>query len=345
MTNFVSFQDRIAGGLVGLLVGDALGVPYEFHAPETLPAADLIEYAPPLGFRRAHAGVPPGCWSDDGAQTLCLLASLLHCDQLDPTDLGGRLLNWVEHGYMAVDGIVFDVGIQTGEALRRIASGVAPLEAGGDAEHSKGNGSLMRVLPLALWHRGDDAALVADAHAQSRVTHGHVTVQACCALYCQWARRILEGAADPWRAAVAALRAIYGGGGLHAKALEGEIRPEALRTVRGSGFVIDCLFSARQALAAGSYEAVVRAAIALGNDTDTTACVAGGLAGLRDGLAAIPERWRTNLRGQDVLAPLCAELLATRISVADAMYMPGVAEIELKLPSRKGGFCRDVDLT
>lgn len=309
MTRSPSRRDRVAGGLVGLLVGDALGVPYEFHPPETIPAADLIEYAPPPGVQRAHAGVPPGTWSDDGAQALCLLSSLLHCDRLDPTDLGGRLLNWYEHGYMAVDGLVFDVGIQTAAALRRIASGVAPLEAGGDAEHSKGNGSLMRVLPLALWHRGDDAALVADAHDQSRVTHGHVTVQACCALYCLWARRILEGAVDPWREAVATLREIYGSTGAYADALDKEIRSDAAHTVTGSGFVIDCLFSARHALAAGSYEAVVRAAVALGNDTDTTACVAGGLAGLRDGLAAIPDRWVKNLRGQDVLAPLQAGFL------------------------------------
>ena len=310
MTGRHSRQDRIAGGLVGLLVGDALGVPYEFHPATDIPASDLIEYTPPPRFRRAHAGVPPGTWSDDGAQALCLLASLLHRGRLDVADLGGRLLNWYEHGYMAADGIVFDVGIQTAAALRRIAGGVPPLEAGGDVEHSKGNGSLMRVLPLALWHRGDDAALVADAHDQSCVTHGHVTVQACCALYCLWARRILAGAADPWSEAVAALRATYGGEASYADALDREIRPEAERTPRGSGFVIDCLFSAKHALAAGSYESVVRAAIALGNDTDTTACVAGGLAGLRDGLAAIPDRWVKNLRGQDVLAPLQAALLA-----------------------------------
>ncbi len=309
MASLESRRDRIVGGLLGLLVGDALGVPYEFHPPATIPAPHLIEFAPPPGFRRAHARVPPGTWSDDGAQALCLLASLLHCDRLDANDLGARLLKWYEHGYMAVDGIVFDVGIQTGEALRRIAAGVDPLKAGGDAEHSKGNGSLMRVLPLALWHRGDDAALVADAHDQSRVTHGHVAVQVCCALYCLWARRILEGSADPWGEAVAALRVVYGGAGTHADALDREIRPDAERKVTGSGFVIDCLFSAKHALDAGSYEAVVRAAIALGNDTDTTACVAGGLAGLRDGLGSIPERWLTNLRGRDLLDPLLDALL------------------------------------
>ncbi|MEO7001264.1 MAG: ADP-ribosylglycohydrolase family protein [Ktedonobacterales bacterium] len=72
-------QERLAGGLVGLLVGDALGVPYEFHSPENLPPAEQIEFTPPPGFMRAHAGTSPGTWSGDGAQALCLLDSLLTC--------------------------------------------------------------------------------------------------------------------------------------------------------------------------------------------------------------------------------------------------------------------------
>lgn len=285
-------------------------MPYEFHPAGSIPAPAAIEYSPPRGFDRAHAGIAPGTWSDDGAQALCLLASLLHCGALDVADFSRRLVSWHEHGYMAVDNIVFDVGVQTAQSIRALVDGTPPLEAGGTHEHSKGNGSLMRVLPLALWHGGDDAALAADAHDQSRPTHGHVTVQACCALYCLWARRILEGAADPWSAAVAALRDVYAAHPAHAAALANDIRPDAVRTPRGSGYVIDCLFSARHALEAGPYEAVVRAAIALGEDTDTTACVAGGLAGLRDGVAGIPQRWRTGLRGQDTLAPLLEALLA-----------------------------------
>ena len=87
----LSRTDRLAGALVGLLVGDALGVPYEFRSPEALPPFDEIEYTPPQGFQRAHHGTPPGTWSDDGAQALCLLASLLHKGELDPEDLGAQV--------------------------------------------------------------------------------------------------------------------------------------------------------------------------------------------------------------------------------------------------------------
>jgi ADP-ribosyl-[dinitrogen reductase] hydrolase len=304
-----SLRERIEGGLLGLLVGDALGVPYEFHPPEQIPPLEAIEFVPPAGFQRAHVGVPPGTWSDDGAQALALLASLLDRGGFDADDFGRRLVDWYKHGALAVGGHVFDVGIQTAQAIRALMGGAPAGEAGSTNERANGNGSLMRVLPLALWHRGDDAELVADAQAQSRVTHGHPRSQICCALYCLWARRLLDGAPDPWQAAVATLRAIYGAGSPEQAELELHIRPDDPPEGRGSGYVVDCLHSARLALAAGGYEQVVKAAIAFGHDTDTTACVAGGIAGLRDGVQAIPERWRTQLRGQELLAPLLSRLL------------------------------------
>src|SRR5438128_1283621 len=139
--------ERIEGGLVGLLVGDALGVPYEFSSPEVLPPADLIEFEPPAGFLRAHAGTPSGTWSDDSAQALCLLASLLACGRFDADDFARRLLRWLDEGYLAVDNRVFDVGITTSRALSALRQGVSSLQAGPASESSNGNGSLMRVLP------------------------------------------------------------------------------------------------------------------------------------------------------------------------------------------------------
>ena len=302
-------SDRIQGALYGLLVGDALGVPYEFHGPADIPALDRIEMTPPAGFHRAHGSVPPGTWSDDGAQALALLASLLECGRLDVDDFGRRLVAWHERGYMAVDNRVFDVGLQTSQAIGALQRGVPASQAGPAGERANGNGSLMRVLPLALWHQGSDADLVTDAHAQSAVTHGHLRAQVCCALYCLWARRSLAGVADPWAEAVAALRAIFSAGSPARAELDDVIRPDAPPAGSGSGYVVDCLNSARLALAAGSYERTVKAAIALGNDTDTTACVAGGIAGVQQGLGAIPARWRDALRGKEIVQPLVDQLL------------------------------------
>ncbi len=303
-------EERIVGGMYGLLIGDALGVPYEFHLPEQIPPREQIEFESPAGFHRAHSGVPPGTWSDDGAHALCLLASLLYQKTLDPEDLGRRLWNWYELGYMAVDSEVFDVGVQTSEALSTFRAGTSALQSGPRDERKNGNGSLMRVLPLALWHTGPDEALVRDAMTQSLITHGHLRSQLCCALYCLWARRTLQGAADPWKEALATLRQLYPEGHEAHAELQFHIRPDRPEPGHGSGYVVDCLISARDCVRAeATYEGVVKAAVALGNDTDTTAAVAGGIAGLRDGIEAIPERWRSALRGKELVEPMIRELI------------------------------------
>ncbi len=265
---------------------------------------EQIEFHPPEGYRRAHGGIEPGTWSDDGAQALCLLASLQACGKLDPTDPGHRLLRWLREGYMAVDGLVFDVGNTTNKALKAIERGQDPVDAGPRGARDNGNGALMRVLPLALWHRGPDEALLTDAITQSRVTHGHSRSLLCCAVYCLWARRIIERSQDPWDDAVATVRTILCRSESAMSELDGPIAIDRGPGGEGTGYVVDCLHSARACLQAGGYEAVVRSAVALGNDTDTTAAVAGGLAGLRDGLDAIPHRWREELRGKQLLKPL-----------------------------------------
>ena len=311
--NAPSLPERIAGGFWGLLVGDALGVPYEFHRPEQIPAPEEIDYVPPAGFVRSHRGVAPGTWSDDGAQALCLLSSLLERGTLDLDDLGERLVAWYEQGRWAVDGRVFDCGVQTSKAIRAMMGGASARRAGETHEGANGNGSLMRVLPLALWHRDSDEDLVRCAHEQSLVTHGHPRSQVCCALYCLWARRILEGALDPWADAVTTLRDVYGEEVSWLGELEFHVRPDEEPSGQGSGYVVDCLRSARWAVTRGPFEQVVRAAIRLGRDTDTTACVAGGIAGLRDGVGAIPTRWSQQLRGQELATPLLESLLAWRV--------------------------------
>lgn len=303
-------EERIAGGLYGLLIGDALGVPYEFHPPQQIPPREQIEFEPPAGFRRAHPSVPPGTWSDDGAHALCLLASLQYRGMLDPEDLGRRLWNWLDLGYMAVESEVFDVGIQTRSALHTFRAGTPALLSGPKGERENGNGSLMRVLPLALWHTGTDQALVYEAMRQSLVTHGHLRSQICCAVYCLWARRTLQGASDPWGEALATFRKLYPEGMEARSELELQIRPERPEPGTGSGYVVDCLLSARDCVRSeATYEGVVKAAVALGRDTDTTAAVAGGIAGIRDGVKAIPERWRTALRGQELVEPMLTALI------------------------------------
>jgi ADP-ribosylglycohydrolase len=228
---------------------------------------------------------------------------------LDVSDLGNRLLRWFDSGYLAVDGVVFDVGIQTQEALGALRDGVPAEQAGPSRETANGNGSLMRVLPLALWHRGSDAELVADAARQSLVTHGHARSQVCCALYCLWVRYALHELDDPWTEATQRLRVLAATEPEWVFELDAHVRPEREPEGNGSGYVVDCLHSARLAAREGSFASVIRKAISLGQDTDTTAAVAGGFAGVRGGVSSIPERWRSALAGRAMVEPLLARLL------------------------------------
>jgi ADP-ribosyl-[dinitrogen reductase] hydrolase len=307
--------DSCEGGLLGLLAGDALGVPYEFHAAANIPPTDAIHYSPPAGFRKAHP-VPPGTWSDDGAQALCLLASLHHSHTFDVDDFGTRLLRWYEEGYCAVDGHVFDVGVQTSVSLRSILRGTPAAAAGGTDVRSNGNGSLMRALPVFLANpNANDEALVALAYAQSRVTHAHPRSLVCCALYVLWAKKIVSFSSDTevaWREATGVLRQLLTTEE-EREALEFHIRPDeplGRADVSGSGYVVDCLRSARFCARESNWLCGVRAAISLGNDTDTTACVVGGILGLRDGKSRIPSEIRQGLRGTTIYEEAVVQLRA-----------------------------------
>ena len=302
---------QMSGGLWGLLIGDALGVPYEFNAPEKLPPREQIEFEPPASFRRTYQGIAPGTWSDDGAGALALLDSLLDCGRLDLNDFALRLQAWRDHGQYAVGGQVFDIGVTTAAALRTFARGESARESGPRDEYSNGNGSLMRALPLALWHRGGDAELVRDAMEQSLVTHGHLRAQLCCALYCLWARFLAANESQPWQAATATLREVLSAtrdDGWKTE-LKFKVKPDENPGGQGSGYVVDALHSARLVMEEDNYERVVKAAVKLGNDTDTTACIAGGVAGVRGAGADIPARWREALLGQEIVAPLLERLL------------------------------------
>lgn len=304
--------EQAEGGLLGLLVGDALGVPYEFHEPQELPPRGQFQMIPPPDFLRSYSHVPPGTWSDDGSQALCLLDSLLACEGWHPEDFAARLLAWYHKGHLAVDGKVFDIGIQTGVALDRLARDIPPLEAGLDGERNNGNGSLMRTLPVALLHKGGEASLVALTHEQSRLTHAHPRSQVCCALYALWARKEMEGTTDPWTDAVQILQALYPPDSPHRMELEVSVLAyPGKHPLRGSGYVVDCLHSAREACREADFASIIRAAVAYGHDTDTTACVAGGIAGLRHGKCGIPPAWLAALRGSEILAPMLSRLKKT----------------------------------
>ena len=310
---------RLSGAVWGHLVGDAMGVPYEFRSPD---AVGEVRW----GAAGSH-GQPAGTWSDDGALMLALLDSLLldlgaeppHPGGFDTADQARRALAWAEVGAYTPDGEGrFDIGAATSQAMDSIRRGVPAEEAGPSHERSQSNGSLMRILPVALTAVEPSVKLpelIDRAHRSSRVTHGHVTCQVACALYVVLARDLLRGDPDRPRvlsAALGRLRLHYersGSSGVaHLAALDAL---EAWPTRQGRGGAIDSFWSAWEAFAgADSYAATIQRAIAFGNDTDTTAAIAGGLAGIYWGLAGIPVEWLEGMRGSEVVRPILERLLA-----------------------------------
>lgn len=308
----MNYIDKVKGGIYGLLVGDACGVPYEFMPPQCLPRFEALNMQPPKGFMRSYAHVSLGTWSDDGAQALCLFDSLLTCNGYHPYDFSKRLLNWHDNGYLAVNNYVFDVGNQTSVSIGRLKTGMTVDYSGMSGVRNNGNGSMMRCLPLALMHSGKNASLIMDAHRQSRLTHAHIRSQICCALYCLWARHEIKGMPYAWEGAVEFAREYYADMPAYLRELEEHILIEEVPT--GTGYVVDSLRSAVYACAADDYATIVRRAIALGNDTDTTACLAGGIAGIRYGLEGIPEEWFECLRGRDLVDPILERFYGAKTS-------------------------------
>ena len=205
-------KDQILGGILGLAVADAVGVPVEFQSRESLrknPVTDMRGYG--------TYNQPPGTWSDDTSLTLCLLDNLakkgLYAEdefdepQPDYTDIMRRFVSWIDEGKYTPHGKVFDVGIATRKALHRFRNGNNPLKCGGTSEQDNGNGSLMRILPMALYfpiidrlyHGGGPggcremyAFLSLYIHPVSSLTHAHKRSQIACGIYATIVRILLD---------------------------------------------------------------------------------------------------------------------------------------------------------
>jgi ADP-ribosyl-[dinitrogen reductase] hydrolase len=186
-------KSKIHGALFGVAVGDALGVPVEFQSRQSL------KTFPVVGMRaNGTHHQPAGTWSDDSSLTFCLAESL--CKGFDLQDLANRFINWRQHGYWAAHGRVFDIGIATSSAIYSLSKGITPTLAGGKYEDSNGNGSLMRILPLAFYIK-DFSIETRFEYVKnvSSVTHAHIRSCMACFIYIEIAIELIKGL-DKWEA-------------------------------------------------------------------------------------------------------------------------------------------------
>jgi ADP-ribosyl-[dinitrogen reductase] hydrolase len=296
-----SKRDRARGALLGLACGDAVGTTVEFKRPGSFPpVTDMVGGGP--------FGLEAGQWTDDTSMALCLAESLVDRRLMDLEDQLRRYGLWYRTGYLSSNGRCFDIGNTTRSQLDRFGRTGEAIDPTPDQE-AAANGSLMRLAPVPIaWHRDESRAIELAAES-SRTTHPAERPVDCCRLMAAIVAAMIQGRTsdevfgpDFWSS-----------GTLHPEVqaiADGSYKEKEPPAVRGTGYCVDALEAALWAVhGASDFRDAILRATNLGDDADTTAAIAGQLAGARWGRAGIPEQWLNKLA------------MATRItSLADALY-------------------------
>lgn len=315
---------QITSSFLGLSVADALGVPVEFLEREKLrqnPVTNMQEYG-------SH-NQPMGTWSDDSSLAFCLAESL--CQGYDLQAIGNSFVQWHENGFWTAYGKVFDIGIATSQALRKIKNGTSALLSGGVSERDNGNGSLMRILPIIFYIKDlpikNRFEIVAEVSA---ITHAHIRSIFGCFIYTEFALQLLAGKEK--YEAYANMQKIVNQftkdfdicsteeQSKYQRILENpmenlDITPIyncSENQIYSSGYVVSSLEASIWCfLTTESYAESVLKAVNLGSDTDTVGCITGGLAGLYYGENAIPKEWLAVLARQNDIRDLAGKFFAS----------------------------------
>ena len=284
-------MSKIYNGLLGLVVGDAMGVPVEFNPRDSFKVTDMTGYG--------TYDLPAGSWSDDSSMMLATVESIARLGKIDTDDIMKNFVRWVNDGEFTPYGEMFDIGRATRNAIQRYVAGIPAEQCGGTAEWDNGNGSLMRILPLAFTDCDYETV-----NAVSSLTHAHEISKAACRVYVYVARQLLQGKT---------LEEIYNCFGMKQSIFERlPILKDLTRDeIKSTGYVVDTLEAALWCnLNSSSYRECILLAVNLGDDTDTVAAVAGGLAGIIYGVGGergIPEEWINQLARKEWIADLCGK--------------------------------------
>ncbi|MET1258575.1 ADP-ribosylglycohydrolase family protein [Flagellimonas sp. DF-77] len=312
---------RIKNGIIGLAIGDALGVPVEFISREELnasPVMDMIAFG-------TH-DQPLGTWSDDTSLTLCMCEALL--EGFDLTRIAKNFIFWKYGMFWTPHGSVFDIGIQTSKSIDKLSKVIQSeqledlrlLRYEAD-EFSNGNGSLMRILPLYFYLKGSsvegDFQLIWEVSA---LTHGHIRSALACMFYLMMVDELVLGntKTESYVKAKERMNVFFEVRDIAEREIRvfdrivlNDIRDLERKEIQSSGYVIHSLEAALWCfLKTDSFKECVLKAVNLGEDTDTVGAIAGGLAGVYYGERNIPKKWMDNLVKIDQIKALCGQLEA-----------------------------------
>ena len=294
---------KVKDGIIGLIVGDALGVPVEFYSRMELkddPVVDMREYG-------TH-NMPKGTWSDDSSMTIATINSICNKKGIDYDDIMKEFCAWANDGKYN-QYYTFDIGNTTRNGLRRYQEGNDALKSGGSMPRDNGNGSLMRILPLAFVPNIDYETI----ENVSSLTHAHGRSKIACVLYIEIAKSMIENELTIDEHVKNSCEKIkkYYKGNEELKHFKRILDDDWIGEIRSGGYVIDSLESTIYCLKnTSNYKDAVLKAVNLGGDTDTTGAICGGLAGIYYGYDAIPIDWIESIPHIDKVNSLCEKFEA-----------------------------------
>ncbi|MBA3480187.1 MAG: ADP-ribosylglycohydrolase family protein [Pirellulales bacterium] len=303
--------DRQRGALLGLAVGDALGAAVEFQTPGS--------FAPVTGYRSGGPHrLAPGEWTDDTSMALALADSMVEVGwNLD--DQANRYVAWRQTGRYSVNGRCFDIGIQTRRSLDRFRSTGDARTSGSRLSHESGNGSIMRLAPVAIRFAGlfpEDVARLAEFAAESSLsTHASPQCLSACRYLGVVLAALMHGVdRNAVLAASWPILALIECEPFHPElcsVVQGSFRDKHPPEIQGAGYVVRSLEAALWAFNdAPDFETAVLRAVNLGDDADTTGAVCGQLAGAWWGESGIPATWRQGLAQYEYISGLADRLIA-----------------------------------
>ena len=313
---------QVLSGLMGVCVGDALGVPVEFKSRGHLqknPVKTMTGYG--------TYNQVPGTWSDDSSLTFCLADSL--CEGFDLNTIARSFCRWFRESYWTPHGTVFDIGNTTVQAIRNLLyDGAGPLQSGLTSDRSNGNGSLMRILPMAFEYQNVEfSELIQRTHQVGAITHAHARSQMACGIYISIAINLLkkQDLKSAYLQGLENIRPMYESKPYvkemrHFKRVfSGNIETLPIKKIRSSGYVVHTLEASLWCLLNSSnYAEAVLKAVNLGEDTDTTGAVTGGLAGIYYGFENIPTEWVEEIARKEDIIQL-GDRLHNRVSRGDRL--------------------------
>ena len=295
---------KVKDGICGFVVGDAIGVPVEFSSRKELeedPVVDMREYG--------TYNQPKGTWSDDSSMTIATMTSIVNKKGIDYTDIMEEFCKWAFEGEHTPHGERFDIGNTTIRGLLRYQNGEKAQKCGGTSTHDNGNGSLMRILPLAFIEEIDYETI----ENISALTHGHDRSKIACVLYVEIVKSMLSNdlTIDEHINNYCEKIKTHYEGNEEIGEFDRIFNDDFSGGIMSGGYVIDTIEAVIYCLkTTDNYKDAVLKAVNLGGDTDTTACICGGLAGIYYGFDAIPIDWLEVIPKLDDILSLCEKFEA-----------------------------------